>query len=197
MSLLLSTSIKKYLSILFGAAVLSFGLYNIHSRCAISEGGALGLSLLFFNWFGLSPAISSVVLDGLAILAGTFILKKSFFWDSVYASVVFALWYALFETLGPVLPDMSSLPWLAALTGGLFVGVGTSYIVRHGCAAGADDSLALIFHEKTGLRLAVFYVFSDCTVLLLSLTYIPLERIIWSLITVMISSAVIELLNPH
>lgn len=197
MSLLLSPSIKKYLSILFGAAVLSFGLYNIHSRCAISEGGALGLSLLFFNWFGLSPAISSVVLDGLAILAGTFILKKSFFWDSVYASVVFALWYALFETLGPVLPDMSSLPWLAALTGGLFVGVGTSYIVRHGCAAGADDSLALIFHEKTGLRLAVFYVFSDCTVLLLSLTYIPLERIIWSLVTVMISSAVIELLNPH
>ena len=197
MSLLLSPSIKKYLSILFGAAVLSFALYNIHSRCAISEGGALGLSLLFFNWFGLSPAISSVVLDGLAILAGTFILKKSFFWDSVYASVVFALWYALFETLGPVLPDMSSLPWLAALTGGLFVGVGTSYIVRHGCAAGADDSLALIFHEKTGLRLAVFYVFSDCAVLLLSLTYIPLGRIVWSLITVMISSAVIELLNPH
>ena len=67
--------LKKYGSILFGAAVLAFGLYNVHSRCAISEGGALGLSLLFLNWFGLSPAITSVLLDALAILAGTLSLS--------------------------------------------------------------------------------------------------------------------------
>lgn len=189
------THLRKYASIIAGAGILAFGLYNVHARCNLSEGGVLGLSLLLLHWLRVSPGISNLLLDAAAILAGAIVLKKSFLWDSIAASVCYTLWYILFESFPPILPDLSAWPWMAAIAGGLFVGVGTSLIVRYGCAAGADDSLALIVQAKTQIRLSVFYVISDFTVLTLSLTYIPFSRIVWSMLSVVISSFIIELLR--
>lgn len=189
-------NIIKYSSIILGAGILAFGIYNVHSRCAISEGGALGLSLLFLHWFHISPGISNLVIDVLAIAAGTMILQKKFLIDSIIASVAYSLWYFLFEITGPLLPSFKQRPLVAVIIGAIFVGVGTSMIVSHECAAGADDSLALIFQAKTKIRLSVFYVMSDTVVLLLSLSYIPVRQIAWSLLSVMLSSLVIALLCP-
>ena len=189
------THLRKYASIIAGAGILAFGLYNVHARCNLSEGGVLGLSLLLLHWLRVSPGISNLLLDAAAILAGAIVLKKSFLWDSIAASVCYTLWYILFESFPPILPDLSAWPWMAAIAGGLFVGVGTSLIVRYGCAAGADDSLALIVQAKTQIRLSFFYVISDFTVLTLSLTYIPFSRIVWSMLSVVISSFIIELLR--
>lgn len=181
----------KYFSIFGGAAILAFGLYNIHSRCPISEGGVIGLSLLLHHWLHISPGISGVVMDLIAIIAGTLVLKNSFLWDSIFAAVSYGVWYSFFELFDPVLPDFSHNPLAASILGGLFVGLGTALMVMHGCGAGADDSLALIWHAKTGKSISAFYVISDLSVLTLSLSYIPLQKIAWSLMTVMISSAVI------
>ena len=38
-------TILHYGSMLLGAAVLSFGLFNVHSQSKITEGGILGLTL--------------------------------------------------------------------------------------------------------------------------------------------------------
>lgn len=182
--------------IVLGAGILAFGLYNVHSRSMISEGGVLGLSLLLYQWFSLSPSITSFVMDSLAILLGTLILQNRFLFDSIFASVCYSVLYASFEKIGPILPDYSASPLMAALVGGIFVGVGTSFIVRYGCAAGADDSLALIFQKLTKIRLSVFYVLSDFFVLTLSLSYIPIEQIGWSFLSVLLSSALITLFCP-
>ena len=52
--------------------------------------------------------------------------------------------------------------------------------------------LALTISHATGLRLSRAYLFTDIVVLVLSLTYIPVLRIIFSLITVTISSYLID-----
>ena len=51
----------RYAGLMLGTAVLSFGLYNVHSQSDITEGGVLGLQLLIQNWFGVSPDRKSVV----------------------------------------------------------------------------------------------------------------------------------------
>lgn len=186
---------KKYCSIILGAGILAFGIYNIHSRCSISEGGVLGLSLFLYQFFSISPGISNLLMDAAAIGAGTLILKRTFLWDSIAASVCYTLWYCLLECFPPILPNLSASPAIAAILGGLFVGIGTALIVGQGCAAGADDSLALIFNRLTGIHLSLFYLLNDILVLLLSLSYIPIRQIIWSLLSVTISSAIIELLK--
>ena len=41
----------------------AFGMYNIHALSGVTEGGIFGLILLLDHWFGLSPAITSFVLN--------------------------------------------------------------------------------------------------------------------------------------
>ena len=45
------------------SALQAFGMYNIHALSGVTEGGVFGLILLLHHWAGLSPAISSFVLN--------------------------------------------------------------------------------------------------------------------------------------
>ena len=83
-------------------------------------------------------------------------------------------------------PDAARPDALAA------VGVGVGLIVRQGGSSGGDDALALVIHKLTGWRLSRAYLFTDLTVLFASLSYIPFRRIAFSLVTVTVSSLLID-----
>ena len=187
-------TVLHYGSMALGAAVLSFGLFNIHSQSQITEGGILGLTLFLNHWTGISPGVFSFILDLTCYSVGWKLLGSAFLKNAFFSTCCYALLYRLWEFTGPVLPSFSDRPLIAAILGGLFVGVGVGLIVRRGGASGGDDALALIIHQFTGLKLSRAYFFTDFTVLMLSLSYIPVKKILFSLITVSLSSAVIDLI---
>ena len=180
-----------YLIIVLGACILSFGLYNIHERTGVTEGGVLGMTLLLQHWFGLSPAITSPVMDIACYLLAWHFLGNAFAKYAVAASLAFAASHALWEQFPPLLPDLSAFPMAAAILGALFVGLGVGLVVRIGGACGGDDALALTIAHVSCWPISRCYLFTDLAVLLLSLTYIPFARIVYSLVTVTISSVVI------
>ena len=81
------------------------------------------------------------------------------------------------------------------MLGAAFVGVGVGILVRQGGSGGGDDALALTIARLTRWPLARAYLITDLTVLLLSLSYIPVRRIVFSLITVTLSSLIIDRLQ--
>ena len=180
-----------YLIIVLGACILSFGLYNIHERTGVTEGGVLGMTLLLQHWFGLSPAITSPVMDIACYLLAWHFLGNAFAKYAVAASLAFAASHALWEQFPPLLPDLSTFPMAAAILGALLVGLGVGLVVRIGGACGGDDALALTIAHVSRWPISRCYLFTDLAVLLLSLTYIPFARIVYSLVTVTISSVVI------
>ena len=177
--------------VLSGAAILSFGLYNVHSQSAITEGGVLGMTLLLQHWLGISPSISGFIMDASCYLLGFRYLGKGFLKTSLVASCGFSLFYRIYEQFPPVLPSLAQHPPAAALLGGLFVGIGVGLVVRVGGASGGDDALAMVISKTTKLAISKAYLFTDLVVLGLSLTYIPLQQIACSLVTVTISSYLI------
>ncbi len=183
---------KKLALLLLGAAILSFGLINIHRRTGITEGGVLGMVLLVDHHFGIPPWLVTPILDGACYVLGWRYLGWNFIRLSAVVSVAMALFLRLWQALGPVLPDLSAYPLAAALLGGVFVGVGVGLIVRQGGSSGGDDALALVIAKLTRCRLARAYLATDLTVLALSLTYIPFGRIAYSLVTVTLSSFLID-----
>ena len=136
-------TLTRYAVLLLGAAILSFGLFNVHSQSGVTEGGVLGTTLLLHHWFGISPGVSEFVIDVICYALGFRFLGKAFFKYAIAASAGFACFYMLWERVGPVLPDLSGQPLIAALLGGVFVGVGVGLVVRAGGASGGDDVLAL------------------------------------------------------
>ncbi len=183
---------KKLLWILIGAMICSFGIHNIHQRTNITEGGIIGLMLLIENWLGISPAYITPVLDISCYLLAYKILGGQFIKISLISTSCISVFYKIWEMFPPMLPDLSDLPLAAAVLGGMFVGVGVGLIVRQGGSSGGDDALALSISQVTRWRLSRSYLFTDLTVLALSLTYIPVSRIGFSLVTVTISSLLID-----
>lgn len=182
---------KQFIIILLGSGILSFGLYNIHNQSLITEGGVLGLSLLLGHWTLISPGFFSLILDIGAYLMAYKYLGKDFIIKSFIASIFYFGWFMIFEYIGPIVPNLSEYPLVASIFGGLFVGVGVGLVVRMGGACGGDDALALTIHHSFNLNLSKSYLLSDIVVLLLSLTYIPYINILYSLLTVSISSFLI------
>ena len=181
----------RYAQLLLGAAILAFGLFNVHQQSRITEGGVLGATLLLYHWLGISPSISGVIMDVSCYLLGIKYLGKSFLRYSLVASIGFSAFYALFSRLGYLLPSMAHLPLLAAVIGGLFVGIGVGLVVRVGGAAGGDDALALVIAKLFRWPVSRAYLFTDLVVLTLSLSYIPVANIACSLLTVTLSSFII------
>ena len=183
---------RKILWIVLGAAIASFGIHNIHQQAGITEGGVIGAMLLVEHWLGFSPAYITPVLDALCYVLALRFLGGRFLRTSVISTLSVSLCYKLWEQFPPMLPDLSGRPLAAAVLGGLFVGVGVGLIVRQGGSSGGDDALALVISRVTHLRLSFAYLFTDLTVLGLSLTYIPVNRIAFSLVTVTLSSFLID-----
>lgn len=183
--------LKNCLSILLGSAILSFGLYNVHSISGVTEGGVLGLTLLLEHWFGISPSVTGLILNGLCYLLGFKMLGKEFIAYSVVAGGGFSLFYAVFEQFPPLWPQLADMPLIAAVVGSLFVGIGVGLCVRANSAPTGDDSLALSLSHHFNIGIQWVYLASDLIVLLMSLTYIPLSRIAYSLLTVILSGQII------
>ena len=184
--------LSHWLLLVVGTAILSFGLWNVHTQSAITEGGVLGMILLLQHWFKISPSITGVILDFTCYFIGWRMLGSRFLKNAVFSTCCFSLWYRLWERMGFVVPDLSGLPFVAAVVGAVFVGVGVGIVVKEGGAAGGDDALALVISKVGKIRISKAYLFTDLTVLTLSLTYIPFGKIFYSLISVTLSSWIID-----
>ena len=180
---------------LLGSAILAFGLCNIHEFSGVTEGGVLGLTLLLNQWFGISPAVSSLVLNGACYLLGSRLLGREFIAYSIVAGGSYSVFYAVFERFAPIWPWITEHPLCASLVGAVFVGVGVGLCVRAGGAPGGDDALAMSLSHLTHLNIQWIYLASDLIVLALSLTYIPLKRMAFSLLTVVLSGQIIGLVQ--
>lgn len=178
--------------IALGSAILTFGIHNVHQVVGITEGGVIGALLLVNHWFGLPSSIASPILDIVCYAVALRLLGAGFLGWSAVSSACIAGFYALWEHLPHLLPDLTALPLVASIAGGLFVGMGAGLVVRAGASAGGDDALALSIQKLSGWRLSRCYLVTDLSVLGLSLSYIPVTSIVFSLITVCISSPLID-----
>ena len=175
----------------FSSAFQAFGMYHIHSVSQITEGGVLGSTLLLDHWLCISPAVSGFLLTGLCFLLGWKTMGKSFILYSLIAAAGFSSGYAVFQQFPRLFPQIAAYPLAASIAGGLFIGIGAGLCVRAGGATTGDDALAMSLSRISGWDIQWIYLFTDLSVLLLSLSYIPPKKILYSLLTVILSGQII------
>lgn len=185
--------LKNCIAAFFSGSILAFGLFNIHAQADVTEGGTLGLTLLLEHWFEVSPAVSGFLLNALCYFIGWKTLGKSFIVYSAAATIGFSLSYRIFEMIGPLFAIESQL--LAAILGAVFVGCGCGFAILAGGAPSGDDALAMSLSKILKIRIEKVYLATDLVVLFLSLSYIPIGKILYSLLTVVLSGQIIGLIQ--
>lgn len=187
--------VESCLIALLSSAFLAFGLYHVHSLSGVTEGGVLGMNLLLENWFGISPSVTNFVLSALCYIVGWRLLGKEFIVYSAVAVCGFSVSYGFFERFDPLWPQLYDMPLVAALLGAVFVGVGAGVCVRVGGAVCGDDALAMCIAHVLHIRVQWAYLLTDTVVLALSATYIPLNRLVYSFLTAILSGQIIGLVQ--
>lgn len=182
---------------LVGSGILAFGIYQVHAISGVTEGGTLGLTLLLEHWLGLSPAWTSLILNGACYWLGIRTQGRQFLLCSILSAGGFSAAYGLLERFPRLWPELSQLPLPAAILGALFVGFGIGLCVRAGGAPTGDDALAMSLSTRLRLPIERVYLVTDMTVLALSLSYLSPTRIACSLLTVVLSGKIIGIVQRY
>lgn len=188
-------NLKHCIVVALGSAFLAFGLYHVHSPSGVTEGGLIGLNLLLYHWFHISPSITNFISNVICYALGWKLLGRKFIIYSAVATVSFSVSYSFFEQLEPLWPQFVNMPLLASIIGSVFVGMGAGVCVRVGGAASGDDALAMCISHIFSMKVEKAYLISDIIALSLSLTYIPISRIGYSFLTVILSGQIVGLMQ--
>lgn len=187
-------TLKSILLIIIGASILSFGSYNFNYQNNVTEGGVLGLLLLMQQIFNISPSITSVIIDFSLFAIGTKFFGKRFLLYSVLSTITFSTTYKIWESVGFLIPSFTNNMLIASILAGIGVGVGVGLVVRGGGASGGDDVIALLGNKLLKLKVNHVYLVTDAIVLLMSLVYLDIKQVFFSIIAVTISGKIISII---
>ncbi|MEJ9220916.1 YitT family protein [Paenibacillus glucanolyticus] len=196
---MLMHQLRTMIPIIIGSAIYAFGLLYFIIPNELMEGGVTGITVLLNYAFNISPSISTMVLNIPLFLVGMKILGKR---QSIYtglgiASLTLFLW--LFEMLinrGYIVPFRTEHDYiLASLYEGITLGAGLGIVFRFGGTTGGSDIIARIINRKFGFSMGQIILSLDILIIGLSLFFIPLERILYTLVAVFIASKVIDFIQ--
>ncbi|MCR8965415.1 YitT family protein [Brevibacillus halotolerans] len=177
--------------ILLGTFLLAFSYYHINFQNNLSEGGFVGLSLLGKYAFDWSPSITMLALDIPVILVAMMIKGRKFLINTIVAATSFSFFYELCERFSPLVFDFSNAMLLAVLLSGISTGFGLGLVLRFGGATGGDDILSLFISKLTGMSVGTVLLIFDVLVLLLSLFFLPIPQVLYTLLAVSIAGKVV------
>lgn len=183
--------------IALGSCILAFGSYNFNYQNNVTEGGVIGLLLLIKNVFDISPSYTSLIIDLTLFTFGAKFFGKRFLAYSIFATLCFSTSYKIWESIGFIAPNFSNHMLIASILSGVGVGVGAGVVVRCGAASGGDDVIALLGNKFTPLKVNHVYMLTDTIILVLSIVYLDLKQILFSIIAVIISGKIIGLIYEY
>lgn len=177
--------------IFLGASLYAFGLVTFNMPNQLAEGGVTGITLIIYNLTGLNPAYSTLLLNIPLILIG---LKIFGIRALIYTLMgTFSLSFnILFWQKMNIMISVENDLLIAALLAGLFGGIGSGLIYKVGGTTGGTDIVARIIEKSFGLTIGRSLLILDILVLLLSLTYLSLKEMMYTLIAVFVFSIVVD-----
>ncbi|TCP62736.1 YitT family protein [Baia soyae] len=181
---------QKLCIMLMGTFLLAFVYFHINYQNHLVDGGFFGLALLGKYAFGLSPSTTILLLDIPVIL---FILVRKE-WNLIIntsiMTISFTLFYSLMEQYSFLVLDLSDMLIVASILSGLVTGLALGVILRYGGATGGDEILGLLLSKRFGLSIGTTLFIMDALVLLLSLFYLSVPHVLYTIIAVGIAGKV-------
>ncbi len=161
-----------------GTLLVSLGV-AIYTKTSLVTGGTVGIAFLSHYATGISFGklffIINLPFYALAI--------KKMGWTFTIKTFCSVLLLSGWSEMMPLVLKFESLNALyASVMGGLLMGVGLLILFRHKASLGGINILVLYLQEHYGLRAGMIQMGIDVTILLLSMTLIPVSSVLISLL---------------
>jgi uncharacterized membrane-anchored protein YitT (DUF2179 family) len=181
-----------------GAAVYAFGLHYFIIPNAFMEGGLTGIALLLYYALDIPPSLTTLVLNLPLFYLGWRHLGKNAMVLTIIGVLALSLSLWIMEMLiklEAVVPIRIEDALLATLYAGVTLGTGLGLVFRAGGTTGGVDIVARLGNRFLGWSIGRMLMVIDGAVIAGSLFYIPLEKVLYTLVVVFISTRVIDFIQ--
>ena len=187
-------AIKDLFIITIGCALYAFGLVYINIANELAEGGMTGISLLLRYWFQIDPALSTLLLNIPTILIGWKLLGNRSLIYTIYGTTMLSFFLYIWQRTSVAINIDNDL-FIAGILAGLCGGIGSGMIYRSGGTTGGSDILARILEKKKGISMGKTLLVFDVFILTLSLTYIDLPHMMYTLLASYVFSKIVDFMQ--
>nr|TVV06251.1 YitT family protein [Lactobacillus jensenii] len=188
--------IIELIMIALGSAIYGLSINMISIPNQLTDGGLSGISLLLFHWWKVNLGFSTIILNIPLILIGFRFLGKKLMIETLWGTICLAF-FLNFWRLIPIINQLNLEHdlLLAAISAGLLSGLGLGIVFRYNGTTGGSDIIARILQQEKDIKSRKTFFIIDVIVLVLSLSYIDIRHIMYTLIASYIATTLIDIVQ--
>lgn len=153
--------LQRMLLLTVGAAFMAVGLEIFLVPNNIIDGGITGLSIIFAHLTGWKLGIFLVVLNLPFLFLGYKQIGKTFALSTLYAVLIMSIGTVLLHPVQPLTID----PLLAAVFGGVILGVGVGMVIRSGGSLDGTEIVAILLNKRVPFSVGEIVMFFNFFIL--------------------------------
>lgn len=157
----------------------------------ILTGGVAGIAVALYPIFHIDPGIMTNILMIVLFIIGACFLGKEFIIKTALSTVLYPLFLSIILYYTKIY-DFQFEPIIASIYSGVFMGIGVGLVFRTNASTGGMDIPPLIIHKYTHINLSVLVMITDALTVLIGIYSYGLKAALIGLISVWISSIMIE-----
>lgn len=179
-----------YLLIVVGSCIFSVGIAVFVKPAMISMGGVAGIALVGNYLLNIPIGAASLVLNIPLFAIGYKLLGKEFFLKTAVSSVAYSIFM---DAIGPYLPVFEGDKLLAALYGGIIMGLGFGLVFHRGGTTGGTDIIAKYLNQKFDISIGnTNLVVNGIIILISAAVYKSVESALYAIIVQYLTGVVIN-----
>jgi len=180
-----------YTGISIGAIIMALSLNMFLEPNTIAPGGVTGLAIVIERLTGIPIDITNLVINIPLFVFGIIILGKAFGGKTLYATIALSFFIRIMPKA-----NLTTDFLLAAVFGGVLMGIGLGIVFKFGGTTGGTDLAGAILNKFfPGLSVATFMMIMDLGVVTIAgIVNRRIETALYSVITLYIIVKVIDLI---
>ncbi|HCZ8888307.1 TPA: YitT family protein [Staphylococcus aureus] len=184
----MNKTVKDLILVVLGSFIFAAGVNAFIISGNLGEGGVTGLAIILYYAFHISPAITNFLVNAVLIVIGYKFLSKR----SMYLTILVTILISIFLSLTESWQVETGNSIVNAIFGGVSVGLGIGVIILAGGTTAGTTILARIATKYLDVSTPYALLFFDMIVVAISLTVIPLDKVLVTVISLYIGTKVME-----
>ncbi|PRM97066.1 YitT family protein [Aliarcobacter cryaerophilus] len=189
------TDLKQYIFIILGSFAMAFGTVCFLSPNEVITGGGVGISLLLHAIF---PQITLGII--IAVVSIPFLILSYIYFGKYYLFKTFIV-VLLLSTFIDILKEVLKIEamthdiLLAAVFGGIFIGLGVGLIIKGRASTGSTSVVGEIVAKKTKYKAAEVLLAIDAVIMFASVfVYNDIDKALYSMLSVYVGIRVLDII---
>lgn len=179
------------LGVLGGNLTLAFAVAAFIVPNGIIMGGATGIGLTISHYLPVNLSVIIFAVNAMLFILGAVFLGKKFALTTIISTFTYPVFLSVVQSI-PGIDHVTDNAMLAALYGGVILGIGIGLVVRVGSSTGGTDILALVLHKWFHIPVAVFLYIVDFSVLGIQMLFSDSEQILYGILNLVLSTIVLN-----